>query len=131
MGKKIEAIDEVGPLRLYRTPWKGELVLACRKCQKRMKKREGGLRKIKRWFKARAKEDADAPRIHVIQVPCVKLCPKGGVTIFSDRQLAHSPAGVCIARSEADLEAFYRGLLAPHGAGLDEKEKQVPRLRWG
>jgi hypothetical protein len=30
MGKKIEAIDASGPLRIYRTPWKGELVLAGR-----------------------------------------------------------------------------------------------------
>ncbi|MGI8772838.1 MAG: hypothetical protein ACR2JE_15540 [Acidobacteriaceae bacterium] len=112
MGKKIEAIDLVGPLRIYRTPWKGELVLACRKCQKRMKKHGGGggLSKIKRWFKRRTKTDAEAPVVHVIDVPCVKLCPRGGVTIFSQRQLEHHPPAVCIARTVEDLEAFYRQL---------------------
>jgi hypothetical protein len=47
----------------------------------------------------------------VIDVACVKLCPKGGVMIFAQQQLAHHPPGVCIARSEEDLEAFYRQLV--------------------
>jgi hypothetical protein len=113
MGKKIEAIDVSGPLRIYRTPWKGELVLACRKCQRKMKKRRGAgaLRKVKSWFKKRARQDPEGPTIHVIDVACVKLCPKGGVTIFAQQQLAHHPPGVCIARSEEDLEAFYQQLL--------------------
>jgi hypothetical protein len=113
MGKKIEAIDASGPLRIYRTPWKGELVLACRKCQRKMKKHggDGALRKVKRWFKKRARQDPEGPAIHVIDVACVKLCPKGGVTVFAQKQLAHHPPGVCIARTEEDLEAFYQQLL--------------------
>jgi hypothetical protein len=128
MGKKIEAIDLVGPLRIYRTPWRGELVLACRKCQKKMKKRGGGgrLGKIRRWFKARTKRDGRAPAIHVLDVPCVKLCPKGGVTIFSQRQLAHHPPGVCIARTEEDLEAFYRELRAGARPEFDSKANADP-----
>lgn len=113
MGKKPEQIESAGVLRIYRAPWKGELVLACKKCQRKIRKHDGpgALGKISRWFRRRTKENPDAAPVRVIEIPCVKLCPKGGVTIFSQRQLAHQPSGVCIARSEEDLEAFYQLLI--------------------
>jgi hypothetical protein len=96
-------------LRLYSTPWKGEAVFACRKCQRRMKKGGGpaALRKLKKWFKRRMHGTPDAPPVHLIDVSCLKLCPKGGVTIFSARQLGKETPAVCIARSEQDLETLY------------------------
>ena len=110
MSKHPEQIDTPGhgmALRMYRAPWKGEALFVCRKCQRKMKR--GGipaLAKVKKWFKKRAKKGNDMP-LHVIQVPCVGLCPKGGVTVFSQRQLACEPPRVCIARSKADLEKLY------------------------
>ena len=100
--------------RLYPAPWKGEAVFACRKCQRRMKKNGGpaALRKLKKWFKKRARGAPQAPPVHLIDVSCLKLCPKGGVTIFSARQLGKDPSAVCIARSEQDLEALYCELTA-------------------
>jgi hypothetical protein len=101
-------------LRLYPAPWKGEAVFACRKCQNRIKKSSGptALRKLKKWFKRRAHRTTHAPPVHLIDVSCLKLCPKGGVTIFSARQLGKDPSAVCIARSEEDLEALYCELTA-------------------
>jgi hypothetical protein len=95
--------------RLYPAPWKGEVVFACRKCQRRLKKSGGAaaLRKLKKWFRKRAHETPEARQVHVIEVSCLKLCPKGGVTIFSARQLGKEPSTVCIARSEEDLKALY------------------------
>ncbi len=115
MSKKsqpIESTDQNGTLRLYRTPWKGEALFACKKCQRKMKKHGGApaMARLKSWFKKRAGKSSNLPAVRVVDVPCVKLCPKGGVTVFSRRQLAHEPPGVCIARNEADLETLYREL---------------------
>lgn len=118
----IDTLDRGEALRLYRTPWKGEALFACKKCQRKMR-RDGipALGKVKRWFKKRAKKGKKPP-VHVIDIPCVKLCPKGGVTVFSHRQLMREPPGVCIARTEADLEKFYCELtdvaLSPEKATL-------------
>lgn len=60
--------------------------------------------RLKKWFKKRG---ADGPSVHVVDVPCVKLCPKGGVTVFTRSSLAHQPPGVAIARNKKDLETLY------------------------
>ncbi len=106
MSKAVEAIEVTGVMRLYRAPWKGEVVFACKKCQRKLKKHGGvrALARLKSWFKRRSRDTAP---VRVIDIPCVKLCPKGGVTVFTRRQLAHEPAAVAIARSEQDLEALY------------------------
>ena len=111
MSKEPEPMDaleqQTGALRVYPAPWKGEVLFACRKCQGKMKPSGSpALAKVKKWFKRRAKKDKAAP-VRVIQLPCVDLCPKDGVTIFSRRHLASEPAGLCIARTEADLERLY------------------------
>jgi hypothetical protein len=110
MSKDPEPIDtsDCGEaLRMYRAPWKGEVLFVCKKCQRKMSRDAmPALAKVKKWFKKRAKKSKDAP-MHVIQIPCVDLCPKDGVTIFSRRQLMQEPSGVCIARTEADLEKLY------------------------
>ena len=68
--------------RSYPAPWKGEIVLACRKCQKKLKK-HGGLRELatlKKSVKRYNKKDPDR-QLHVINVSCMDLCPKAGVTV--------------------------------------------------
>jgi Fe-S-cluster-containing hydrogenase component 2 len=94
-------------LHTYSPPWKGELVLACRKCQRRIRKQHGRhpLARIRRWFRKRGKRDPLGSAVHVIDIPCVKLCPRNAVTIITQRQ-----AGVAVARSEADLERLYTAL---------------------
>jgi hypothetical protein len=90
-------------MRLYRTPWKGEALFACAKCQRKIGRRGGpkALGKIRKWFRRHSRSGSP---VSVLNIPCVGLCPKGGVTIFSARDLRQSPAGVHIAWSEEDLE---------------------------
>jgi predicted metal-binding protein len=94
-------------VRSYPAPWKGELLLACRKCQKKLKHdgKKNGISKLSRALKKRARHDEGAPRLHVLQVPCLDMCPKGGVTVCTQRQLVR---GECsILRSGADIDALY------------------------
>jgi hypothetical protein len=100
------------PVRRFAPTWKGELVLACKKCQRKLRKHHGdpALARIRRWFRARGKRDPLGPAAFVINVPCMKLCPKNAVTLFPVRQLAADPPGISMARSEADLERLYASL---------------------
>lgn len=99
----------VTPLRVYPAPWNGELVLVCNKCRKKLKKRKGAdaLSNLRKWFKKRSKSDASAPEIRIVGIDCVKMCPKGGLTVSTQHQLGNASGPVSILRSEADLESFY------------------------
>jgi hypothetical protein len=95
-------------MRSYPAPWKGELLLVCRKCQKKLKHdgQRNGISKLSKALKKRARHDEHAPALHVLQVPCMKMCPKGGVTVCTQRQLGR---GECsIVRSQADVDALYQ-----------------------
>jgi hypothetical protein len=114
MSKKIGDISNgpaeprQGAVRSYQAPWKGELLLVCRKCQKKLKHdgKKNGISKLSKALKKRARHDENAPRLHVLEVPCLKMCPEGGITICTQRQLGR---GECsIVRSKADVDALYR-----------------------
>ena len=107
---EIKQPAEVIQLRNYAAPWKGELLLVCTKCTKKLKKRDSPFANVRKWFKKRAKHADDGVTVRVIGVNCVKMCPKGGITVATQQQLGHSPAQVSIIRSEADLEALYANL---------------------
>lgn len=69
--------------------------------------RHGGQRalsRLKKWFRKRSD---DTSPVHVIDIPCVKLCPKGGVTVFARRHLNIDPPRIAIVRSAGDLETLY------------------------
>jgi predicted metal-binding protein len=94
-------------IRSYRAPWKGQLVLVCRKCQRKLKK-SSGIAKLAKGLKKSARHSVDGPRLHVIQVPCLKMCPKGGVTVCTQDQLAR---GECsIVRTREDVEALQHSI---------------------
>jgi predicted metal-binding protein len=69
-------------LKSYDVPWSGELVLACRKCQKKLKgdAELGELAKLKKAVKRYNKAHPEG-ELSVLNVPCMDLCPKGGVTV--------------------------------------------------
>jgi predicted metal-binding protein len=93
-------------VRSYRVPWKGQLVLVCRKCQKKLKRggKRKGTAKLGKALKKRARDAEDGLKLHVIEVPCLKLCPKGGVTVCTQRQLG---LGECsIVHTKADVDAL-------------------------
>jgi hypothetical protein len=108
LSSQPQRIEPVAP-RNYNAPWRGELVLACTKCQKKLRKHKGSksLASLKKWFKKRGKSDRDAPEVKIIGIGCVKMCPKGGVTIARQHQLCEAGGEVSILRSEAELDGLY------------------------
>jgi hypothetical protein len=105
-------------LRSYKAPWRGELLLACTKCQRKLKKHKGTktFANVKKWFKRRGKKDDGAPEVRVVGIDCIKLCPKAGVTIARQHQLGDLGGEVSILRSEADLEDVYTLISASQSA---------------
>jgi predicted metal-binding protein len=88
-------------LRTCKAPWKGTLVLACRKCQKKLKGdgEKNNLAKIgKKMAKMAHREGLE---LQVVGVPCLNLCPKGGVTVCTAGQAARNQCS--IVRSKRDL----------------------------
>jgi hypothetical protein len=100
-------------LKTYPVPWAGKLILACRKCQKKMKGNAGHaeLARLKKTVKridkaikkADRRDDTDrgASLLHVINVPCMDLCPKDGVTVYRP-----GCGRLSILRSAKDLESL-------------------------
>ena len=89
-------------LKSYPASWEGEIILACRKCQKKLKQ-HGELRdlaKLKKAVKLFNKEHPDH-LLHVVNVPCMDLCPKGGVTVCCP---AREPNQLSILRNSKDLQ---------------------------
>ena len=100
--------EDTVALRGYKAPWRGELILACNKCQKKLKKRGAGkFASLKKWFKKRSRADDEGPAVKVVGIDCLKLCPKGGITISTQHQIGEAGREVSIVRSEADLEQLY------------------------
>jgi len=97
-------------LKSYPAPWKGQLVLVCSKCTRKLKHHGDGSLNVKRWLKTRQKESKTGNKLKILAIKCVKMCPKNGVTIATQQQLSRKPAEVSIIRSEADLEMLYQQL---------------------
>jgi len=85
----------------YPPTWSGEVLLACRKCQKKLKGERGmrPLAKLKSTVKGWNKAHPGEP-LHLIQTPCMDLCPKGGVTVCLAQR---DPIELSVLRSEEDL----------------------------
>jgi hypothetical protein len=92
-------------IKCYPPTWEGDLLLACRKCQKKLKCEPGmrALAKLKKTIKRRNKQHPGAT-LHLISVSCMDLCPKGGVTICLP---ANQSATLSILRNEAEIEGLY------------------------
>jgi predicted metal-binding protein len=91
--------------RSYPVPWRGRILLACQKCQKKLKKHAdveslGRLKKVVKHHNSGCPENAG---LHVVNVPCMKLCPKGGVVVCVS-QVAE-PRLVILRRAE-DLDSL-------------------------
>jgi hypothetical protein len=84
--------------KTYTAPWQGQLILACKKCQKRVKK-DGGPKALANLKKTLKKNDS----LHVLPMSCVDLCPKNGVVICLP---ADAPDRLRILWSEEDLESL-------------------------
>lgn len=107
MSIRLEPADlqPVG-LKSYRAPWKGQIVLVCRKCERKMKHagKRSGLARLGKSLRKRTKHNQEGQRLRVIEVGCMKMCPKGGVTVCTQQQLSRHEC--CIVRTKADVEAL-------------------------
>jgi predicted metal-binding protein len=88
----------------YPVPWQGRLVLVCRKCQRKLKNEHGlkALGNVKKRVKARNKRHRQ-DLLHVINVPCMDVCPKHSVAVCLPGQ---SGDRLHILRTEEDLDSF-------------------------
>lgn len=93
-------------LKSYAPTWKGNLLLACRKCQKKLKNEPGlrALAKLKKTIKRQNRQHPDNP-LHLISVPCLDLCPKRAVTICLP---AAQTAKLAVLRKEEEIAALYQ-----------------------
>jgi hypothetical protein len=113
MGKHSYQPAEAGnstdnELRTYPGPWKGQLVLACSKCRKKMKHSNPGspVLSLKKALKKRVKRDGSDLKLRVISVSCLKMCPKDGVTVCTQEQLGNNQCA--IVRTGKDIDHLYR-----------------------
>jgi hypothetical protein len=95
-----------GRLRSYRGPWKGQLVLVCRKCQKKIKHSgtKNKLVKLSKTLKKQARRQESGVEIDTVGVSCLGMCPKGGVTVCTGQLLARHEC--LILRSQGDVDAL-------------------------
>ncbi len=90
-------------LRSYLLPKRGTLLLTCGKCQRRLK-HDGDPHNIvplKKTLKQMRRQSQADIRLNVLKVPCLRLCPRDGITICTPAQVVR---GECsIVRSPDDL----------------------------
>jgi hypothetical protein len=103
--------DAQASLREYRVPWDGPLLLACSECGRKLKGCGADFIRPKKWLKKRRKHDPSTVDVKVIGVSCLKVCPKGGVTMLAQRQMVSVPARMVIVSSDGELESLYRQML--------------------
>ncbi len=93
-------------LRVIPSKFEGQVLLVCRKCQKK-----SGVRKavagLKKSLKRLGKRDAEPVRFHVVGVGCMKLCPKGAVTVCDRAGMRTEPVGLTLVRDKDDVRALY------------------------
>ena len=92
-------------VKTYPAPWQGLLILACRKCQKKLKGDPDlrALAKLKKTVKRLNKQHPEQA-LYIINVPCMDLCPKDGVTVCNP---ARAPNQLVILWSEEDIGRLY------------------------
>jgi hypothetical protein len=91
--------------KTYPAPWQGQLILACRKCQKKLKgsKDIEALAKLKKTIKRHNRKHPDRA-LHLIPISCTGLCPKNGVTVCNP---ARDPEQLLILRRQDDVKLLY------------------------
>jgi hypothetical protein len=108
-----------GP-RLCKLPLKSPVLLACGKCQRRLKQHGDpeSLVPLKKLLKRISKQHGTRPPT-VLKVPCVKLCPGNGLVVLTPQQLAEHRC--TILRTREDVEAVYALVSAAKKNGAARK----------
>lgn len=97
----------VRTLRAYKGPWRGQLLLVCRKCRKKLKDDDGKGKtaRLSKKLARLARRGKETSTLYVIDTPCLKMCPKGGVTVCTAEQVANSECS--ILRSKRDVARLF------------------------
>ena len=91
--------------KTYPIPLEGPYLLACKKCQRKLKGSSHPLSNLKRALKLLRKHDPSPIPLRILQLPCLKLCPKDAITVATPTQLLR--AQCTLLRDEDDLAAIY------------------------
>ncbi len=89
------------PLRSYELPLRGRILLACGKCQRKLKDDpEHDLASLKKLVKKAGKEAAKGEGIRMVKVPCLKMCPKAGITVMTPAQVGRAECSILCSKSD-------------------------------
>jgi hypothetical protein len=96
-------------LRTYPSRFEGPVLLVCRRCQRKVKHADehSEAANLKKSFKKLGK-GSGAPLPHIFGVPCMKLCPKGAVTVCTPQNLLDRPPTLTLIRTRQDIALLYR-----------------------
>ncbi len=114
MSRKPQPAATGSSLRKYSSRFKGPALLVCSKCQRKLK-RSGGhthTAQLKKTLKHLSKADPQQRRLHIIGVSCLKLCPKGAVTVCTPADLAQVPPSLTLISSREDVASLYQECIA-------------------
>lgn len=101
--------NPASPLRTYNSRYRSGVLLVCRKCERKLKRsgeheHTANLKKSLRKLAKRA--GTEVP--YVIPISCLKLCPKGAVTVCTQRDLASLPPSLTLIRTRTDVATLFR-----------------------
>ena len=120
MGKN-KGLNGLEMLRLYRPPRTGALLLACGKCQRKLLESGRGrrLQGISEAIDSGAALAVEHLPVRVLEVGCMKECPKDGVTLCALRageRFLPQPMGVHTA---AEVDAFFAAEILPAAVAVE------------
>ncbi len=101
------SVEEAAGLRVYPAKkWKGQALLVCGKCERKLKG-SGSELKVKKVLKRLAKRELKPIDFQLIRVGCMDLCPRGGVAVCTQAGLGMMPPGLNILWSKWDVKELY------------------------
>ena len=114
MGKN-KGLSGLEMLRLYRPPRTGALLLVCGKCQQKLLERGRGrsLGNIGAALEDCAERATEQLPLRVMEVGCMKECPKDGITLCALRAGERSFPRPMVVRNAAEVEAFFAVEIVP------------------
>ncbi len=103
----MEGSADSHTVKSYKGKWKGRLLLACSKCQRKLRRGGDteGLGKLQKSLKRYRKSHNLAVRLKVIQTGCLRVCPKGGVVVCTQTEFAQGTFS--ILRDNDDVAGIY------------------------
>jgi hypothetical protein len=89
--------------------WREDLVLVCRKCQKKSDGVDG--KSLSKWLKRALKSEGQGKRFRIVQVDCLGLCPKHAVTLLRASDVGRSRKPLQVFREGEDPQRVVDWLL--------------------